>query len=116
MTEMTLSIPEIHCGHCKASIESADSELDSIKKADEAKYKNNPYYQKIIALKAKLAEIQKAYYAYMKEAGTEYENMNEEERAEYRTKTADYREQIEKIKKAIEAATEEFEKSKKNPE
>jgi len=34
MTEMTLSIPEIHCGHCKASIESAVSELDGIEKAD----------------------------------------------------------------------------------
>ncbi|MCD4656678.1 MAG: hypothetical protein K8S87_03950 [Planctomycetes bacterium] len=88
---------------------------DSIKNADDAKFKDNPYYQKIIALKAKLAEIQKAYYAYMKEAGTEYENMNEEERAEYRKKLADFREQIEKLKKAMAEATEEFEKSKNEP-
>ena len=34
MTEMTLSIPEIHCNHCKASIEGAVSGLDGIQKAE----------------------------------------------------------------------------------
>ena len=34
MTEMTLSIPEIHCNHCKASIEGAVTELDGIQTAE----------------------------------------------------------------------------------
>ena len=34
MTEMTLSIPEIHCSHCKTSIEGAVTALDGIRKAE----------------------------------------------------------------------------------
>ncbi len=34
MTEMTLSIPEIHCNHCKKSIEGAVTALDGIQKAE----------------------------------------------------------------------------------
>lgn len=34
MIEMTLSIPEIHCGHCKTSIEGAVTALDGIEKAE----------------------------------------------------------------------------------
>ena len=34
MTEMTLSIPEIHCNHCKTSIEGAVTALDGIQKAE----------------------------------------------------------------------------------
>ena len=34
MIEMTLSIPEIHCNHCKASIEGAVTALDGIQKAE----------------------------------------------------------------------------------
>lgn len=30
MTETTLSVPEIHCGHCKMSIEGAVSVLDGV--------------------------------------------------------------------------------------
>jgi len=33
MTETTLSVPEIHCGHCKASIEGAVSSLDGVAEA-----------------------------------------------------------------------------------
>ena len=34
MTEMTLSIPEIHCDHCKKSIEGAVTALRGIQKAE----------------------------------------------------------------------------------
>jgi copper chaperone len=34
MTETTLSVPEIHCGHCKMSIEGALSALDGVKSAE----------------------------------------------------------------------------------
>jgi len=30
MTETTLSVPEIHCGHCKMSIEAAVGALDGV--------------------------------------------------------------------------------------
>lgn len=30
MTSTTLSVPEIHCGHCKASIEGAVGPLDGV--------------------------------------------------------------------------------------
>jgi copper chaperone len=30
MTEITLSVPEIHCDHCKMSIEGAVSALDGV--------------------------------------------------------------------------------------
>lgn len=30
MTEMTISVPEIHCDHCKMSIEGAVSALDGV--------------------------------------------------------------------------------------
>jgi len=33
MTETTLSVPEIHCNHCKMSIEGAVSALDGVSKA-----------------------------------------------------------------------------------
>jgi copper chaperone len=33
MTETTLSVPEIHCGHCKMSIEGAVSALDGVSEA-----------------------------------------------------------------------------------
>ncbi|HSG79357.1 MAG TPA: cation transporter [Acidimicrobiia bacterium] len=33
MTDTTLSVPEIHCGHCKSSIESAVSALDGVASA-----------------------------------------------------------------------------------
>ena len=36
MTEITLSVPEIHCGHCKASIEGAVSALDGVNSAEVA--------------------------------------------------------------------------------
>ena len=34
MTETTLSVPEIHCGHCKMSIEGAVGALDGVSKAE----------------------------------------------------------------------------------
>jgi copper chaperone len=34
MTETTLTVPEIHCGHCKASIESAVRELTGVSRAE----------------------------------------------------------------------------------
>ena len=34
MTETTLSVPEIHCGHCKMSIEGAVGELDGVASAE----------------------------------------------------------------------------------
>jgi copper chaperone len=34
MTELTLSVPEIHCGHCKMSIEGAVGDLDGVTSAD----------------------------------------------------------------------------------
>jgi copper chaperone len=33
MTSQTLSIPEIHCGHCKESIEGAVGALDGVERA-----------------------------------------------------------------------------------
>lgn len=33
MTEMTISVPEIHCDHCKMSIEGAVSALDGVNTA-----------------------------------------------------------------------------------
>lgn len=33
MTETTLSVPEIHCDHCKMSIEGAVSALDGVERA-----------------------------------------------------------------------------------
>ena len=33
MTDTTLSVPEIHCGHCKSSIEGAVSALDGVASA-----------------------------------------------------------------------------------
>lgn len=34
MTTQTLSVPEIHCGHCKASIEEAVSTLDGVESVE----------------------------------------------------------------------------------
>ena len=34
MTETTLSVPEIHCDHCKMSIEGAVGALDGVTKAE----------------------------------------------------------------------------------
>lgn len=34
MTETTLSVPEIHCHHCKMSIEGAVSALDGVASAE----------------------------------------------------------------------------------
>jgi copper chaperone len=34
MTETTLSVPEIHCGHCKMSIEEAVGALDGVASAE----------------------------------------------------------------------------------
>lgn len=31
MTTVTLSVPEIHCGHCKSSIEGAVAPLDGVR-------------------------------------------------------------------------------------
>jgi copper chaperone len=33
MTSQTLSVPEIHCGHCKESIEGAVGALDGVERA-----------------------------------------------------------------------------------
>ncbi len=33
MTNQTLSVPEIHCGHCKESIEGAVGALDGVERA-----------------------------------------------------------------------------------
>lgn len=33
MTEMTISVPEIHCNHCKMSIEGAVSAVDGVSTA-----------------------------------------------------------------------------------
>lgn len=30
MTDVELNVPEIHCGHCKSSIESAVGEVDGV--------------------------------------------------------------------------------------
>lgn len=32
MTEKTYSVPDVHCGHCKASIEGAVSALDGVER------------------------------------------------------------------------------------
>jgi copper chaperone len=34
MTEQTLSVPEIHCNHCKMSIEGAVGALDGVVRAE----------------------------------------------------------------------------------
>ena len=34
MTDLTLSVPEIHCDHCKMSIEGAVGALDGVAKAE----------------------------------------------------------------------------------
>jgi copper chaperone len=34
VTETTLSVPEIHCGHCKTSIEGAVSALPGVTRAE----------------------------------------------------------------------------------
>ena len=34
MTEITLSVPEIHCGHCKTSIEWAASAVPGVARAE----------------------------------------------------------------------------------
>jgi copper chaperone len=34
MTETTLTVPEIHCGHCKASIEGAVREIAGVSRAE----------------------------------------------------------------------------------
>lgn len=34
MTTRTITVPEIHCGHCKTSIEEAVSALDGIRSVD----------------------------------------------------------------------------------
>jgi copper chaperone len=34
LTEITLSVPEIHCSHCKMSIESAVSALPGVRRAE----------------------------------------------------------------------------------
>ncbi len=33
MTNRTLSVPEIHCGHCKSSIEGAVGAVDGVERA-----------------------------------------------------------------------------------
>jgi copper chaperone len=34
MTEITLSVPEIHCGHCKMAIEGAVSPLPGVQRVE----------------------------------------------------------------------------------
>jgi len=34
MTELTLNVPDIHCDHCKHSIEGAVGELDGVSKVE----------------------------------------------------------------------------------
>ncbi len=34
MTQITLSVPDISCGHCKSSIEGAVSPMDGVTKAE----------------------------------------------------------------------------------
>ncbi len=34
MTNRTLSVPEIHCGHCKMSIEGAVNALEGVERAE----------------------------------------------------------------------------------
>jgi len=34
MTETTLTVPEIHCGHCKTSIEGAVREIAGVSRAE----------------------------------------------------------------------------------
>ncbi len=34
MTELTLNVPDIHCGHCKHSIESAVGKLDGVSQVE----------------------------------------------------------------------------------
>lgn len=34
MTEITLNVPEIHCGHCKMSIEGAVGALTGVERAE----------------------------------------------------------------------------------
>ena len=34
MTQVTLNVPDISCGHCKSSIEGAVNPLDGVSKAD----------------------------------------------------------------------------------
>ena len=34
MTNQTLSVPEIHCGHCKSSIETAVTEVPGVARAE----------------------------------------------------------------------------------
>jgi len=34
MSEITLNVPDIHCGHCKSSIENAVAPLDGVEHAE----------------------------------------------------------------------------------
>ncbi len=34
MAELTLSVPDIHCGHCKMALEGAVGALDGVEKAE----------------------------------------------------------------------------------
>ena len=34
MTSITLQVPEIHCGHCKSSIEGAVAEVDGVDRVE----------------------------------------------------------------------------------
>ncbi len=36
MTELTLSVPDIHCGHCKTSIEGAVAQLEGVDRVEVA--------------------------------------------------------------------------------
>lgn len=36
MTELTLTVPDIHCGHCKSSIEGAVAEVAGVERVEVA--------------------------------------------------------------------------------